>query len=85
MCKLSHKRRCPIATNLDLDNKLIAKVVKIGKFKSKKAAVNAALDEYIRRHSQASILEFAGKVDYDPDYDYKKLRSRKKNIDDDPH
>ena len=51
--------------------------MKLGKFKSKKDAVNTALAEYVRRHSQASILEMFGKVDYDPDYDYKKLRSRK--------
>jgi len=77
LCRILHKRRCPIATNLDLDDKLVTKVVKIGKFKSKKAAVNAALDEYVRRHSQAAILELAGTIDYDEDYDYKKLRTRK--------
>ena len=67
-----------MATNLDLDDKLIAKVVKLGEFKSKRDAVNSALAEYVRRHSQVAILDMFGKVDYDPDYDYKKLRSRKK-------
>jgi len=67
-----------MATNLDLDDALVTKAVKIGKFKSKKEAVMTAISEYIDRHSQASILELAGKVDYYPDYDYKKLRSRKR-------
>lgn len=64
-------------TNLALDDALIRKVVKIGKFKSKKEAVNTALDEYVQRHSQASIVELFGTIDYASDYDYKQLRSRK--------
>jgi Arc/MetJ family transcription regulator len=71
------KARCPIATNLDLDDKLIAEAVKLGKFRSKKEAVSTALVEYVQRHKQARILEMAGKVTYYADYDYKKLRSRK--------
>ncbi len=66
-----------MATNLALDDGLIKKAVKLGKFRSKKEAVNTALSEYVQRHSQASILELAGSVEYYPDYDYKKLRSRK--------
>jgi Arc/MetJ family transcription regulator len=64
-------------TNLALDDALIRKAVKIGKFKSKKDAVNTALSEYVQRHSQASLLDLAGKIGYYDDYDYKKLRSRK--------
>jgi hypothetical protein len=66
-----------MATNLALDDGLIQKAVKLGKFKSKKEAVNTALSEYVQRHSQASIVELFGTIDYDADYDYKKLRSRK--------
>jgi Arc/MetJ family transcription regulator len=65
-------------TNLALDDALIHKVVRLGKFKSKKDAVNTALTEYIQRHNQASILDLAGKIDYYEDYDYKKLRTRRK-------
>jgi len=67
-----------MATNLDLDDKLVQEVQKLGKFRTKKEAVNTALLEYKKRHSQASILELAGKIDYLPDYDYKKLRARRK-------
>jgi len=78
-CVIHHtkKRRSPIATNLDLDTAAIEELVRIGKFKSKKDAVNTAIREYVQRHQQAGILELAGKVDYYPDYDYKKLRTRK--------
>jgi Bacterial antitoxin of type II TA system, VapB len=64
-------------TNLALDDTLIKKIVKLGKFRSKKDAVNTAMSEYVQRHSQASIIELFGTIDYDEDYDYKKLRSRK--------
>ena len=69
-----------MATNLHLDDGLIRQVQKLGKFKFKCEAVNAALREYIRHHGQASLLELAGKIDYYDDYDYKKLRARRKQV-----
>ena len=69
-----------MATNLDLDDKLIRQVQKLGKFKTKRDAVNTALLEYKKRHSQASLIELFGKIDYDEDYDYKKARSNKNRI-----
>jgi Arc/MetJ family transcription regulator len=63
-----------MATNLALDDKLIDEARKIGNHKTKKEAVTAALDEYIRRRKQLEILELAGTIDYDPTYDYKKMR-----------
>ena len=65
-------------TNLALDDKLLDEVKKLGKFKTKKEAVNTALLEYKKRHSQASLIELFGKIDYYDDYDYKKLRARRK-------
>ena len=61
-------------TNLALDDKLIDEARKIGNHKTKKEAVTAALDEYIRRRRQLEILNHFGTIDYDPDYDYKKMR-----------
>ena len=68
-----------MATNLHLDDELIRRVQTLGKFKFKCAAVNAALREYVQRHGQASLLELAGKIDYYADYDYKKLRARRRS------
>lgn len=65
-----------MATNLALDDKLIEEVVKLGGFKSKKAAVTQALQEYIQRHKQAEILQLFGTIDYDADYDHRRGRSR---------
>lgn len=67
---------CKMATNLALDDNLITEAQSIGGAKTKKAAVTEALLEYIQRRKQVRITTLFGEVDYDPDYDYKKSRSR---------
>jgi len=68
-----------MATNLALDDKLIVEAQRTGKHKTKKEAVNAALAEYVRRRKQLDILKLFGTIDYDPSYDYKAERRRKRN------
>jgi len=68
-----------MATNLALDDKLIIAAQRAGKHKTKKEAVNAALAEYVRRRKQLGILELFGAIDYEPSYDYKAERSRKRS------
>jgi Arc/MetJ family transcription regulator len=63
-----------MATNLALDDKLIDEARRIGRHATKKEAVTAALDEYIRRRRQLEILAAFGTIDLDPLYDYKKAR-----------
>lgn len=63
-------------TNLALDDNLIEEARRIGHHKSKKDAVTAALDEYIRRRKQAEIINLFGKIDFAPNYDYKANRRR---------
>ncbi len=63
-----------MATNLAIDDKLIEEAVKIGKHKTKKAAVKEALKEYILKHKQMMIREVFGKIEYDESYNYKKQR-----------
>jgi hypothetical protein len=65
-----------MATNLAIDDKLIIEAQAIGGARTKKAVVTEALKEYIQRRKQVQIISLFGKVDYDPDYDYKKTRSR---------
>ena len=47
-----------MATNLNIDIKLLEEVYQIGNFKSKKEAVNVALKEYIQRHRQKDMLKY---------------------------
>jgi Arc/MetJ family transcription regulator len=65
-----------MATNLAIDDELLEEALKVGGHKTKRATVNEALEEYIRYRRQLKVLDHFGKIDYDPDYDYKKLRSR---------
>ena len=66
-----------MATNLALEDKLIDEARRIGKHKSKKDAVNAALRDYIRFHKRLKLLDWIGKVEYYDDYNYKAQRNRK--------
>lgn len=66
-----------VATNLDLDNRLIEEAKRLGHHRTKKAAVTEALEEYVRRRRQQEIVHSFGTVDYDPDYDPKAERRRR--------
>ncbi len=65
-----------MATNLAIDDNLIEEARRIGGHVTKKAAVTAALDEYIRRRKQVKILKLFGTVEYEPGYDHKANRRR---------
>ena len=74
MCKTLH-----MATNLAIDDGLIEAARQVGNHRTKKEAVTAALDEYIRRRRQLQILDSFGTVDFDPAYDYKAERRKKRS------
>jgi Arc/MetJ family transcription regulator len=61
-------------TNLALDDRLIEAAVKAGGHRTKKEAVTAALQEYVRYRQQLQVLRLAGQIDYDPRYDCKAER-----------
>ena len=67
-----------MATNLAIDDQLITEAKKLGRHKTKKDAVNAALDEYVRRRKQQKIVSLFGTIDYYDNYDYKRERKRKR-------
>lgn len=66
-----------MATNLALDDKLIEEAREVGRHRTKKDAVTAALSEYVKRHRQQKIIQAFGTVDFDPAYDYKVERRRR--------
>lgn len=63
-----------MATNLDLDDKLIEAARRLGGHKTKRGAVTRALEEYVRWLRQQAIVNEFGKIDYGPKFDYKKQR-----------
>jgi len=67
---------CAMPTNLKLDDSLIQETVRLGRFKSKQEAVNTALAEFVHRRQRLRILDLAGKIHFDPSWDYKRMRRR---------
>ncbi len=65
-----------MATNLDIEPELLNQAVKVGGHPSKRAAVDAALTEYVNRRKQMEVLELFEQVEYDAKYNYKKARRR---------
>jgi len=63
-------------TNLAIDDNLIEQAKKIGKHKTKKAAVTEALQEYIQRRKQLEVTQVFDSIDYDESYDYKQQRNK---------
>ena len=66
-----------MATNLAIDDELLAEALRVGGQRTKKATVNEALREYVQRRKQLEVLELFGTIDFDPTYDYKRARHRR--------
>ena len=65
-----------MATNLDIDPRLLERAVEVSGERTKTAAVTRALREFVARHEQKRLVELFGALDWDPGYDYKGERSR---------
>ena len=65
-----------VASNLAINDNLLNNAFMIGGYSSKKETVNTALQEFIQRRKSEELISLFGTVEYDADYDYKKLRAR---------
>ena len=65
-----------MSTNPPIDDKLVVRAMKLGGHRTKEAAVTQALTDYICRLEQEGVISLFGSVDYAPQYDWKKQRSR---------
>jgi len=65
-----------MATNLQINNTLIQEALELGGHRTKRAVVEAALQEYVMRRKQLKLFDLFGTIDYDEDYDYKVQRKR---------
>ena len=66
-----------MATNMELNEKLLSKAMRLGGMSTKMEAVNQALLEYVQRREQLEVMQMFGTVEYDSGYDYKKQRKVK--------
>lgn len=64
-------------TNLQINDRLLAKAKRIGGFRTKKDTVNQALSEFVRRREQREIVDLFGTVDFAADFDHKRLRAKR--------
>ena len=67
-----------MATNLALNDELVEEAKRLGKHPTKRAAVNSALTEYVARRKRRRILGLFGTVQWDPKYNYKAERKRRR-------
>lgn len=64
-------------TNLAIDDALLDEAKRVGKHKTKRETVEAALREYVLRRRRRQILDLFGTIDFDPAYEYKRERRRR--------
>lgn len=67
-----------MATNLAIDPELLERAVAVSGERTKKAAVTRALQEFIARREQRRVAELFGQLDWDPGFDYKAERTRRR-------
>jgi len=70
-------REVSMPTNLHIDDSLLAEAQRLGGHRTKRATVDEALKEYIRRRQRLGALESFGSFDFDPDFDPKTERRRR--------
>jgi Arc/MetJ family transcription regulator len=61
-------------TNIEIDDKLMAKAMKASRTTTKKAAVEAALQMLVRIHAQEAILRLRGTIDWEGDLNESRRR-----------
>lgn len=56
-------------TQVDLDEQLLAQIVQMGAFPSKKAAIHAALVEFVKTLKRRQLLALRGQMQWQGDLD----------------
>jgi len=67
-----------MATNLAIDPDLLERALQVSGERTKRAAVTAALREFIAHREQRHVADLFGKLEWDASFDYKTERSRRK-------
>jgi hypothetical protein len=56
---------------------LRGKALRVGGHRTKRATVNEALEEYIRRRGRLRAVKAFGTIDFDPKFSYKRARKKR--------
>ncbi|MDR0448429.1 MAG: type II toxin-antitoxin system VapB family antitoxin [Treponema sp.] len=65
-----------MATNLAINDELLASALSIGGLRTKKETVNLALEEFIQNRRRKEAMELFGKIDFYKDWNPKKARGK---------
>ena len=71
----TRERTAAMPMHIDLDESLVNEVMHLGAYPTKKAAVNAALAEYVRMLKRRRLLELRGQVPWEGSLD--RMRERR--------
>ncbi len=71
------EKELAVPTNLNIDQQLLDEAKRLGGHHTKRATVNEALREYVRRHKRLGALKAFGGFDFDTDFNYKEERKRR--------
>lgn len=63
-------------TNIVLDEELVDEAMRYANLKTKRELVDLALREFVAARRRRDVSELFGRVQIDPDYDYKVLRRK---------
>ncbi|MFM8358448.1 MAG: type II toxin-antitoxin system VapB family antitoxin [Verrucomicrobiota bacterium] len=66
-----------MATNLQIDDRLLALAQRVGGFRTKKETVNQALADFVKRREQSRVSRLFGTIDLHPDFSPKDLRAKR--------
>jgi Arc/MetJ family transcription regulator len=70
--------RIKMRTNVVLDDELVEEAFKFSQTVStKRELIETALKEYVNTRKRKSLKELKGKIKFNMDYDYKKMREMK--------
>ena len=68
-------------TNIDIDDALIDEVMRVANVKTKKEAVHLALQEFLKVKKKKNLLDLAGKIQFEDNYDHKTVRRTRYDAD----
>jgi hypothetical protein len=63
-------------TNIEIDDELMGEAFKASEATTKRGVVEEGLRLLVKSRSQQGIWNLVGKVDWDPEYDYKAMRGK---------
>jgi hypothetical protein len=63
--------------NIAIDDVLLDEELKLSDMRTKRAAVIAVLEEFVRRRQQLAVVDLFGQIDFDETYNYKTQRNRR--------